>query len=70
MKIKMTTEQDVPNSLYCNRRWGLCGRAVKLDGYNSRTCSVFDRILQTDSCLRTIKCEECAKTLRKTLEEK
>lgn len=60
MKILVTQTQDVPNSMYCNIKNGLCNRVEK-EG-NKPWCSLFvEHLSMRDG--KTLKCRKCIDAL-------
>lgn len=66
MKVKVTIEQDIPNSLYCTKQRGNCNR-VETDKNNLRWCSLYNAYLATAEDGKLIKCSRCLNDLRYAL---
>lgn len=60
MKISVTQTQDVPNSMYCNERGGLCYRVQDLE--KKPWCSLFSQYLGTRDG-KILKCHKCVDAL-------
>lgn len=69
MKVKVTIEQDIPNSLYCTKQSGNCDRVTEYEdgGY---WCSLYDVNLWVEKEGKLLKCKECLYDLRYALGEK
>ena len=66
MKVKVTIEQDIPNSLYCTKQRGNCDRVAEYEdgGY---WCSLYDVNLWAKKEGKLLKCKECLNDLRYAL---
>ncbi len=67
MKILSRQQQDVPNSLFCDKPGSACGRIERINDKPAQWCSLYNRYLDRGYGNNIIKCHECIEDLRTEL---